>query len=154
MKCSFTSSRWYYQVTDSTCHLWVGAGAVFSAPITSMGNCANRDLLCFPTGFSHLAGHTHMHSCSGVEILPWPGTSQTDTLDGSGTFFHECGPALDSWAVFLVCCAWWGTHMVAEPFHFLWSISEGWDATPKAKVFLCRPACFPVSFYSHTKAAL
>ena len=51
----------------------------------------------------------------------------------------------------LVAClghgAWW-EHPHGGQATSVWSVSAGWDATLKAKVFLWKPACSPVSSQS------
>ena len=81
---------------------------MFSEPATSTGSCADRACLYLPTGCSHLVGHTCTHGCSGVDLLPWPGTGRAGALGRPevGALSFMCVGLL--WVVHWGCCAWSG----------------------------------------------
>ena len=114
-------------------------------------------------GLSAFAGHcclvgpTHRRRCSGADCGPDRPAELLCWAAGEGrglSFTRTSTPTLHSLAVHLCRWAWWerecphGGQAVSVR-----SIPTGWDATPKAKVFLQRPDSSPISCHGHAPAA-
>ena len=150
------------QVADSTCHLWEGAGSVFSESATSAGRCGGRAYLCLPAGHSPFVGHTCICGYSGSGLLPWKGTGWSGALggrEGALSFIHRL--ALCSWVVCLSCCAWRGLLCGGSALPLSRECSHewghcgtvaGWAATLKVKEFTCCPGCPLPLLQSHAAA--
>ena len=115
----------------------------------STGNCTNSVCLCLPIGHRLLMGHTCTHrwlwcgtAALGGDWLSW--CTRQKVRGEELCFAHMVQPYTHGWFTWATMLGE-GAHVVAEPYHLVWSIPASRAATLTAKAFTHGPACSPTS---------